>query len=99
MLNIVNYNCRNLPKSRKDMTLRPDINCLFSKCSILCLQEIWYTKSDLKHLNSLHSEFIGLGKTKYAEADGLCNARGGVAILYKKDIAPYVKEFETNLDW
>ena len=81
------------------MALRPDIKSLYDKCLILCLQEIWYTKQDLKQLNNLHKEFIGIGTTKYDESDGLCNARGGVAIMFRKNIAKYIKQFETNLDW
>ena len=98
-LNVISYNCRNLPKSRRDLQLRPDINCLFGKCSILCLQEIWYAKQDLKQLNSLHNEFIGIGTSKYDNSEGLCNARGGVAIMYRKNIAKFIKQLETNLDW
>ena len=98
-VSVISYNCRNLPKNRKDLALRPDIKSLFDRCSVLCLQEIWYTKQDLKQLNSLHNEFIGIGTTKYDAYEGLCNAHGGVAIMYKKNIAKYIKHFETNLDW
>ena len=58
-----------------------------------------YTKQKLKQLNNLHKEFIGIGTTKYDETDGLCNARGGVAIMYRKNLAKYFKQFQTNLDW
>ena len=98
-LNIISYNCRGLPKSRRSLTPRPDIKALFDRCSILCLQEIWFTKQELKQLNNLHKEFIGIGTTKYDETEGLCNARGGVAIMYKKNLAKYIKQFQTNLDW
>ena len=98
-LNVISYNCRGLPKSRRSLTLRPDIKALFNHCSILCLQEIWFTKQELKQLNNLHKEFIGIGTTKYDETEGLCNARGGVAIMYKKNLAKYIKQFQTNLDW
>ena len=98
-LSVISYNCRSLPKSRVDLGLRPDIKCLFGKCSVLCLQEMWYTKQDLKQLNSLHHEFIGIGTTRFDNSEGLCNARGGVAIMYRKNIAKYIKQFETNLDW
>ena len=89
-VSVISYNCRNLPKNRKDLALRPDINILFDRCSILCLQEIWYTKQDLKQLNSLHNDFIGIGTTKYDASEGLCNVRGGVAIIYKKNIANFI---------
>ena len=98
-LDLISYNCRSLPKSKRGLTLRPDIKVLYDQCSILCLQEIWYTKQELKQLNNLHKEFIGIGTTKYDETDGLCNARGGVAIMYRKNLAKYIKQFQTNLDW
>ena len=80
-LNVISYNCRGLPKSRRSLTLRPDIKALFDHCSILCLQEIWFTKQELKQLNNLHKEFIGIGTTKFDESDRLCTARGDVAII------------------
>ena len=98
-INLISYNCRSLPKSRRSLSLRPDIKALYDQCSILCLQEIWYTKQELKQLNNLHKEFIGIGTTKYDETDGLCNARGGVAIMYRKNLAKYIRQFQTNLDW
>ena len=47
----------------------------------------------------MHKEFIGIGTARYDDTGGLCNARGGVAIMYRKDIAKYVTPFETNSDW
>ena len=57
--------------SKRIVTLRSDIKVLYDQCSILCLQEIWYTKQELKYLNNLHKEFIVIVTTKYDETDGL----------------------------
>ena len=92
-INLISYNCRSLPKSRRSLSLRPDIKALYDQCSLLCLQEIWYTKQGLKQLNNLHNEFIGIGTTKYDETDGLCNAREGVAIIYRKNLAKYIRQY------
>ena len=88
-LDLISYNCRSLPKSKRGLKLRPYIKVLYDQCSILCLQEIWYTKQELKQLNNLHKEFIGIVTAKYDETDGLCKARGGVAIMYRKDLQIY----------
>ena len=96
---IASYNCRNLPKRKNDLYLRPDIKNLFDNNSIVCLQEIWYAKQDLKFLNSLRNDFIGFGSSRCNDSEKICYARGGVAIFYRKDVSKYVKQIETNLDW
>lgn len=98
-LRISSYNCRNLPKNNRSLNLRPDIKTLFDNSSILCLQEIWYSLQELKQLNNLHADFIGYGVAKTDDSDGLNNARGGVAIFYKKDLIKYINRIELNLDW
>ena len=85
-LKVISYKCRKLPKSRCELALRPDINSLFNQCSIPCLQEIWYTKQNIKYLDNLHNEFIGIGTARYDDTGGLCNAK-------------YESPFETNSDW
>ena len=47
--NLVSYNCRGLPKDKKKLDLRPDIEHLFKDNEIICLQEAWFAKQDLKH--------------------------------------------------
>ena len=81
---VATYNCRNLPKRNKDLHLRPDIKHLFDNNSIVCLQETWYSKQELKFLNCLRKDFIGFGKSRSDDGDGISNARGGAAIFYKK---------------
>ena len=43
------YNCRGLPKSRKDLYLRQDIVHVLENCDIACIQECWYSKQDLAY--------------------------------------------------
>ena len=96
---VATYNCRNLPKTRKDLHLRPDIKHLFDNNSIVCLQETWYSKQELKFLNCLRKDFIGFGNSRSDDGEGLSYARGGVAIFYKKEMSKFVKQIDTNLDW
>ena len=63
------------------MNLRPDIKRLFDNNAIVCLQEIWFAKQDLKFLNCLRTEFIGFGKSKYDDSEKINNARGSCNIL------------------
>ena len=97
--NLISYNCRNLPKNQKELLLRPDINVLLEKGSIICLQEIWYSQQELKYLNNLHKDFIANGIARTDDSENISNARGGVAIFYRKELAQYIKKLDTNLDW
>ena len=58
--NIVSYNCRGLPKDKKKLDLRPDIQHLFKDNEIICLQETWFAKQDLKYINNLNKPFQGV---------------------------------------
>ena len=39
----------------------------------------------------------GIGRTD--DFENISNARGGVAIFYRKELAQYIKKLDTNLDW
>ena len=95
------YNCRGLPKSRQRLGRRPDIVNLLNNNDILALQEIWYSKQDLKMINSLYSDFDGFGAAKIDERDGIIQGRysGGVAFMWRKELSRYVKRIEYNVDW
>ena len=58
-LNTVSYNCRGLPKSKQRLGRRPDIVNLLNNNDIIALQEIWYSKQDLKMIDSFHTDFDG----------------------------------------
>ena len=100
-LNTVSYNCRGLPKSKQRLGRRPDIVNLLNNNDIIALQEIWYSKQDLKMINSLHSDFDGFGAAKIDESDGIIQGRysGGVAFMWRKDLSRHVKRIEYNVDW
>ena len=82
---VATYNCRNLPKRKKDLHLRPDIKHLFDNNSIVCLQETWYSKQELKFLNCLRKDFIGFGKSRSDDGDGISNARGELQFSIKNN--------------
>ena len=63
-LNIASYNCRGLPKTRNKLLLRPDILAIFEQNEIICFQETHYSKQNLKLLNGLCEEYIGIGAAK-----------------------------------
>ena len=52
---------------------------------IVCLQETWYSKQDLANINSLHSDFNGIGAATVDFRDSLCYGHppGGVVILWR----------------
>ena len=60
---IVSYNCRGLPKTPSKLWEKPTVNLLLqdNDNDIICLQETFYSKQDLSNLNTLHSEFQGIG--------------------------------------
>ena len=60
--NLVSYNCRGLPKDKKKLDLRTDIQHLFKDNEIICLQETWFAKQDLKYINNLNKPFQGVGE-------------------------------------
>ena len=82
--NLISYNCRNLPKNQKELLLRPDINVLLEKGSIICLQEIWYSQQELKYLNNLHKDFIANGIARTDDSESISDAKGSAAIFYRK---------------
>ena len=100
-LKISSYNCRGLPKGSRDFSLRYDLKSLFLTNDIVCLQETWYSQQDLCKLNSLHSEFIGIGTSTVDMRDGICvgHPPGGVAIMYRKSISASVELCDFNQDW
>ena len=81
--------------------LRPDISAIFNNAHIVALQETWFSKQDLKCINSLHDEFLGHGNAKIDESLGLIQGRysGGVAIMWRKEFSKHIKIIDTNVDW
>ena len=68
---------------------------------ILCLQETFLSKQDLGCLNSLHYDFQGIGvsTTDYRDKINTGHPPGGVAILYRQNLARCIRPIYFNLDW
>ena len=101
VFNLISYNCRGLPRDRSKLSLRPDINILFEKSDIIAFQETHYAKQNIKCLNSLHNDFVGIGAAKVDECDGIMQGRysGGVAIMWKSSLCKYINHIDFNLSW
>ena len=67
-LSICTYNCRGLPKDGKKLGLRPDICKILESHHIIAFQETWYSKQNLKYLNTLHSCYDSFGAAKIDES-------------------------------
>ena len=100
-LKVFTYNCRGLPKSKKRLSLRPDIGQIFDDAHIVAFQETWFSKQDLNCLNSLHDNYFGFGVAKVDESLGLIQGRysGGVAIMWKKELSRNIKVLDLNVNW
>ena len=100
-LKVTSFNCRGLPKSKRNIALRPDIIEIFNDAHIVAFQETWYSKQDLGCINSIHDDFIGSGTAKIDETAGIIQGRysGGVAIMWKIELSKHIKIIDINVDW
>ena len=89
---IASFNCKNIYSSRKE------INELLECNDIVMLQETWLMEFQLSMLNNLHSDFYAKGVTAVNIDNDILTGRpyGGLAILWKKDIAQMCKIVEYN---
>ena len=71
----------------------PYIEHLFKDSDIICLQETWYTKQDLKHVNNLYDSFNGIGVSTTHYSDGTVHGHppGGVTIMSDVKLDRYVR--------
>ena len=62
------------------------------------LQEHWLLPCNLAVLNSIHADFLGTGHSAVDISQDVLVGRpyGGTAILYHKQLAPYIKVIETR---
>ena len=100
-LRLTSYNCRGLPKDRVKLSLRPDINELFKESDIVAFQETHYSKQNIKCLNSLHDDFVGIGAAKVDESECIMQGRysGGVALMWRANLCKYIKQIDLNVSW
>ena len=99
----MSYNCRGLRtgNSAYDRARRQTVSDLLKDHQIVCLQETWFTKQDLASLNTIYSDYHGVGEATVDENDFLQHGHppGGVAILWHIDIEHCVKPLHFNVDW
>ena len=102
-MKIATYNTRGLPKCATDLHLRPDIMQVLNDtdCDIVCLQETWFAKQDLKYVNSLHDKFCGTGCATVDYSSGIVcgHPPGGVLTLWRRSIESHVRPLNLNVDW
>ena len=100
-LRLSSYNCCGLPRDRVKLSLRPDLNALFKEADIIALQETHYSKQNIKYLNSLHDDFVGIGASKTDESNGVTKGRypGGVALMWRTNLCKYIKHMDLEVDW
>ena len=99
---LITYNCSGLPKHCDKLYKRPTVISLFKQCDILCLQETWFSKQDLKLLNSLHNEFHGTGAAIIDLGDKSYHEYPpprGVAILWHNSTDKYIERLKCEYDW
>jgi exonuclease III len=84
---VTSFNCKNM-KSSID-----EIRELCAHCDILLLQETWLMEHDLPLLSQISNEFYCKGLTAMDTQNGVVVGRpfGGIAILWRKSLGPYVK--------
>ena len=102
-LRLVTYNCRGMPRLANDIYKRPSLQLLFNDPDndIICLQETWYTKQDLAHLNTFHPHFHGTGVATIDNRDSLYHGHppGGVSILWRKKYDRFITPITFEVDW
>lgn len=102
-INILSYNCRGLRlgHSAADKARRIVVDQLLEQCHILCLQETFLVKQDLKGLNSISDSFHGAGESTTDLSQGIKKGRipGGVAILWNKSLDSAINVIRLAVDW
>ena len=91
-IKVASFNCRNIKSSIGE------IQQLCQKCDIVLLQETWLVETECNILNSISSDFYAKGIYAVDMAAKLTCGRphGGLAIMWKKDIAAHcsIKTFD-----
>ena len=101
MISISSYNCRGLPTMKTSLYKKPEIIDLIENNDIVCFQETWYAKQDLKNLNSLHDKMYGIGSATIGYEDKILQGRpdGGTAILWKRNLNTFITPIELQYNW
>ncbi|KAL7381375.1 hypothetical protein ABVT39_004885, partial [Epinephelus coioides] len=103
LMRIVSYNTRGLRLGHNaaDKARQLVIDKLLEETDILCLQETFLAKQDLDKLNSVHSNFHGVGESTTNLSLGLVQGRipGSVAIMWHKKYDPLISVIRLRVDW
>ncbi len=91
-LRVSSYNCRSLKNSVAEICE------LCDSSDLVFLQEHWLLPFELDQLNNLHAKFFATSKSAVDISSSVLVGRpyGGTAILFKKELAPYVTVVETS---
>ncbi len=86
-ISVATFNCKNAKSSIEE------INSLCSSNDVVFLQETWLFDFDLPILGNINTDFYAKGKSSMVSTDGVVTGRphGGIAILWRKDIAQYCR--------
>ena len=101
MFNLGSYNSRGLPKTKKDLLLRPDFLSVLLNNDVTCIQETWFSKQDLPNLNNLHNHYHGIGVSTTDFRDKIVPGHppGWVAIFWHISLEQYIKPLDLGVDW
>ena len=100
-LKISSYNCRGLPKTKRQSHLRPDLLSLFNTSDIVLLQETWFSTQELNNINNIFENFHGFGVSTVNLSEGILYGHppGGVAIFWRDNYDGCVKPLSLGLNW
>lgn len=87
MFRVSSYNCKSFKRNIGGIVKLCDVS------DIVFIQEHWLFPSDLSLLNNVHSDYMAYGISSIDPTDGLLLGRpfGGVAVLWRNNLAPFVK--------
>lgn len=100
-MHISSYNCRGLPKDKRNLHLRPDILSVFQSSDIVCLQETWFSKQDLGKLPNILDNYhaVGVSTTDYSTSLIQGHPPGGVAIFWKSSFDTAIRTLSFGTNW
>jgi len=91
-LHVSSFNCRSLKSSLME------VKELCKLSHFVFLQEHWLLPCDTPMLNNIDVEYIGTGRSAVDISADILLGRpyGGTAILYHKNLSPYIQVLETH---
>ena len=91
-LHVASFNCRGY-----NIIKRNYIRSVLSKVSVSFLQEVWLSDGQMQELANIDNHFLLTGHIGFDNSDVLTGRpHGGVAILWKSDLAAKIAVIDTN---